>query len=82
MSNASMIMEFLEYLTDKRITYKKLRDKRLTCEGKPWINMTEGLSALPLSTQNHLLHKIIYTEHVSIGNPANNPILNFAFAET
>lgn len=35
MSNASMIMEFLEYMTDKRITYKKLRDKRLTCEGKP-----------------------------------------------
>jgi hypothetical protein len=36
------------------------KQMKLTCEGKPWINITEGLSTLPLSTQNHLLNKIIF----------------------
>ena len=54
------------------ITCKNYINKRFTCEGKPWINMTGCLSALPLSTQNHLLHKIKYTEHISKSvNPAN-----------
>jgi len=49
----------------------------LTCEGNPWISITGGLSALPLSTQNHLSCKIILTERGSIGIQENNTISHF-----